>query len=436
MPLNTGSSSQVSRGGRGCGNSVSHSSSPCDIGSAVSSRCRAVVPVRGRPVTNTGRSIAHVGVRRVRGEPGLRQQPGDQAAPHEAALHVVALGGEPGLVLEVVEQDAQAFGVLVPAEVAHPRRPGRRLVQVVERADAVPDSGHQLWYSPQSMDRHCPVTALARSEARKMIACATSSRQRQPLEVGVRGDVVVDVLVRHAALGREPVEVGLLDVLVDPSRRHRVHADAARPELGRQRARHVQQSALGQLVAAELDGRVEQHRRVDHHDVALGLGERVGEQPRQPERGEHVRLVAGAQRVVVERRQRLHRRDRERVVEQHVRAAELLEGAVHDPLAGGGVGDVGGYDDRAPSSLLDRGGCLLEPLLGARDQHQVGALVCAHLAERPAEPGADAGEDDDLVLQQSRGLVGAHEIILRAIPTWRASMRAAYSSGVTCDSFQ
>ena len=58
MALKIGSSSQVSRGGRGCGNSVSHSSSPWWPGSAHSSRCSAVVPVRGSPTTKIGRSIA------------------------------------------------------------------------------------------------------------------------------------------------------------------------------------------------------------------------------------------------------------------------------------------------------------------------------------------------------------------------------------------
>ncbi len=49
--------SQVSRGGRGCGTSVSHSSRPWWVGSALSRRCSAVVPVRGRPQTKIGRSI-------------------------------------------------------------------------------------------------------------------------------------------------------------------------------------------------------------------------------------------------------------------------------------------------------------------------------------------------------------------------------------------
>ena len=52
-----GSSSQVSRGGRGWGYCVNHISSPWCAGSAASSRCSAVVPVRGRPITKIGRSM-------------------------------------------------------------------------------------------------------------------------------------------------------------------------------------------------------------------------------------------------------------------------------------------------------------------------------------------------------------------------------------------
>jgi len=57
MYWKTGLPAQVSRGGRGCGTSASHICTPWLAGSAVSSRCRAVVPVRGSPVMNTGRSI-------------------------------------------------------------------------------------------------------------------------------------------------------------------------------------------------------------------------------------------------------------------------------------------------------------------------------------------------------------------------------------------
>ena len=60
MSWKTGLSGQVGRGGRGCGTSASHICTPWVAGSAVSSRCRAVVPVLGRPVMNIGASIGIV----------------------------------------------------------------------------------------------------------------------------------------------------------------------------------------------------------------------------------------------------------------------------------------------------------------------------------------------------------------------------------------
>ena len=69
MYRNTGLSAQVCRGGRGCGASASHSSRPWCAGSAASSRCSAVVPVLGSPVTNSGRSI------RTCAYPGCAGQP-------------------------------------------------------------------------------------------------------------------------------------------------------------------------------------------------------------------------------------------------------------------------------------------------------------------------------------------------------------------------
>ena len=54
MCWNTGSPARSPRGGRGRGASASHSSRPWCAGSATSSRCSAVVAVRGSPVTNSG----------------------------------------------------------------------------------------------------------------------------------------------------------------------------------------------------------------------------------------------------------------------------------------------------------------------------------------------------------------------------------------------
>ncbi len=118
--------------------------------------------------------------------------------------------------------------------------------------------------------------------------------------------------------------------------------------------------------------------------------EGVREQRRQPQRCERVRLQRVAQGVVLDGGQRLHRRDREGVVEQAVDPAVLLEGGVDEPLAGVLVVDVGGYDERATTVRPDHLGHLVQPLLGARDQHQVGAELGRLLAERAAQPGPDA----------------------------------------------
>ena len=69
------------------------------------------------------------------------------------------------------------------------------------------------------------------------------------------------------------------------------------------------------------------------------------------------------------------------------------------------VMSVGTTSARRPCDA-DHLGHLLQPPLGAADQHQVGAHPGRLLAERAAQPGADAGQDDDLVLQERDRLVG------------------------------
>src|SRR3546814_13967463 len=54
----------------------------------------------------------------------------------------------------------------------------------------------------------------------------------QPLEVGRLGLLAIDVLVGASRLRGQPVEVGLVDVLIDVGRGHAVHPDAARSQLG------------------------------------------------------------------------------------------------------------------------------------------------------------------------------------------------------------
>ena len=133
-----GRPSQVSRGGRGCGSWVSHISSPCAAGSACSSRCIIVVPLRWMPVTNTGRSIATSAWRGVLGEAGLRHQPRGQRPAQERADHRVAHAGQARGVLVGVQQHLQRLEVLRTAEVVEPGHARRGGVEVLQAADRVP----------------------------------------------------------------------------------------------------------------------------------------------------------------------------------------------------------------------------------------------------------------------------------------------------------
>ena len=97
---------------------------------------------------------------------------------------------------------------------------------------------------------------------------------------------------------------------------------------------------------------------------------------------------------------RVHRRDRERVVDDAVDAAERLEGLVAQVDPRVLVGHVGDDADDLDAVALELGLELEEPGLGAAGDHQVGAHLGGLLGQRPAEAGADAGDDDDLALQQ------------------------------------
>ena len=141
---------------------------------------------------------------------------------------------------------------------------------------------------------------------------------------------------------------------------------------------------------------------------------------------------------------RVHRRDREGVVDDAVDPAERLHRLVGEVGPRGLVGDVRRHDDRPAAVGLDDRGHLLQAGRRAAGQHEVGAHLGGLLAERAAESRADAGEDDDLVPQQRHRLVAVldrgvvrfcvaelgHESILRATERCRAAIRAAYSSVV------
>ena len=127
------------------------------------------------------------------------------------------------------------------------------------------------------------------------------------------------------------------------ARRHRVHPDALRAELGGQALGHREQRRLGQLVGSHRPLREPHHHRVDHDHGALALRQSGDEQPGQPQGGDHVRVEARADRVQVDLAQFLDRRHRERVVHQRVHPPERARappppGAPRRPASARSVG--------------------------------------------------------------------------------------------------
>src|ERR1700749_811974 len=145
MYRKTGLSAQVPRGGRGGGASASHSSRPWCAGSAVSSRCSAVVPVLGSPVTNNGlptetcacsggaRQPASLSSRvpRLRPPPRPAEQPARQRAAQHGPRHLLAARGKVRVTLVRGDQLGQPVVVVVRPEVLKPGDLRRRGVQLL-----------------------------------------------------------------------------------------------------------------------------------------------------------------------------------------------------------------------------------------------------------------------------------------------------------------
>ena len=165
---------------------------------------------------------------------------------------------------------------------------------------------------PPSITKFAPVTLPRRSEASITISAATSSGVvKRPVAIAAdaaipaRARVGVDAgglrdRLGHAVLA-EP-ELG-----ADRAGRDAVDADAARPELLRERLAEVDDGGLRRAVVDRPGVRLEE--RVDRGDVddrAAALLEHVDDRrPRRPQGGEEVQvhrprelLVAGAEEAV------------------------------------------------------------------------------------------------------------------------------------------
>ena len=129
----------------------------------------------------------------------------------------------------------------------------------------------------------------------------------------------------------------------------------------------------------------------------LEVGEaRLGE----PERAPHVDLEDLAPLHEVDRVERLERVHAERVVDEHVEPAELVDGAGDERRDLLGVDEVGRHRERPAAVGLDLGLHLGEVVGVAGRQHDGGALPGQRPGVGLPQPRADPGHDRDLALEQ------------------------------------
>ncbi|MCY1532766.1 hypothetical protein D9M68_680550 [compost metagenome] len=112
---------------------------------------------------------------------------------------------------------------------------------------------------------------------------------------------------------------------------------------------------------------------------------------------------------LVQRRQRHHAR----VVDQHVDAAEGLDGGGGELFQIGALGHVGGDGDGFAAGLADLGDDLVEPVGAAGREHHLGAARGQVARRRFAQAAAGTGDDGNLALDVV--LNGGHGISLGCV---------------------
>ena len=174
----------------------------------------------------------------------------------------------------------------------------------------------------------------------------------------------------------------------------------------------------------------------------LDSRERVGEQRAQPQRREDVGLLRGPQPVEVERGDRIHRRDRERVVDQAVDPAELRQRLLDERArCASSVMSVGTTSARRPRARTTSPSSRAGARCGsrARDRRPAsppprrvrGRARGRRRRARSPCPAATSWRQTRTCFRSCVDPGSAQLLIRRATPTCRASMRPAYSGGVT-----
>ena len=155
----------------------------------------------------------------------------------------------------------------------------------------------------------------------------------------------------------------------------------------------MRERGLGRAVGGEAAVAQTADERRDVHHRAVPGGDEVGERGlRELKRGAHVEVERLLERAHVGARERRGHRTAH-VVDHDVDAAELVGRALRERVEVGELVEVGGHHQAATAERAHVGSDLLELLLGAGGDGDIGA----GLRERPGTGSADAaatGGDD------------------------------------------
>jgi hypothetical protein len=153
------------------------------------------------------------------------------------------------------------------------------------------------------------------------------------------------------------------------------------------------------VAALEREHLAHDHRVHEDDRSAAPLLEARDRGLREVEASPEVHIHRGLPALEVDILEQLERGRVEAVLHDGVDAAERVDGRGDDAVAVRAVGDVGGNGDDAAPVGVDLLAHLLEVRFGPRADGDGRALAGELHCELAAQPGPDAGDDGDLVLE-------------------------------------